>query len=228
MLVRQCFLIVNTDFIKVYNRRLSSVASSWRKKPRSPLGFCDCHILHVWNHASYVERHPRLSFIRARAIALRTAALVSSSKRHSLQCSKSSGSIHLSCGGASEVTIVPEVFATIYRRRFVYRGGGAFRRTIACALTLLHPKRVSTAKLLISLAIDAQGHVGYNAAKGATAHLSKLMSYEFKKAGIRVNSIAYVTLSKPKVLVNSRYRSYLGTQEGKLLLIETATHGSFC
>ena len=36
----------------------------------------------------------------------------------------------------------------------------------------------------------AQGHFAYNAAKGATVHLSKLMSYEFKKAGIRVNSIA--------------------------------------
>lgn len=36
----------------------------------------------------------------------------------------------------------------------------------------------------------AQGHFSYNAAKGATVHLSKLMSYEFKKAGIRVNSIA--------------------------------------
>jgi NAD(P)-dependent dehydrogenase (short-subunit alcohol dehydrogenase family) len=36
----------------------------------------------------------------------------------------------------------------------------------------------------------AQGHFSYNAAKGATAHLSKLMSAEFQKAGIRVNSIA--------------------------------------
>lgn len=36
----------------------------------------------------------------------------------------------------------------------------------------------------------AQGHFSYNAAKGATIHLSKMMSYEFKKAGIRVNSIA--------------------------------------
>lgn len=36
----------------------------------------------------------------------------------------------------------------------------------------------------------AQGHFSYNAAKGATVHLAKLMSYEFKKAGIRVNSIA--------------------------------------
>lgn len=36
----------------------------------------------------------------------------------------------------------------------------------------------------------AQGHFSYNASKGATVHLSKLMSYEFKKAGIRVNSIA--------------------------------------
>jgi NAD(P)-dependent dehydrogenase (short-subunit alcohol dehydrogenase family) len=37
---------------------------------------------------------------------------------------------------------------------------------------------------------DAQGHFAYNAAKGATVHLSKLMSYEFKDSGIRVNSIA--------------------------------------
>lgn len=37
---------------------------------------------------------------------------------------------------------------------------------------------------------DAQGHFSYNAAKGATVHLTKLMSGEFTKLGIRVNSIA--------------------------------------
>ncbi len=37
---------------------------------------------------------------------------------------------------------------------------------------------------------EAQGHFSYNAAKGATVHLSKLMSAEFQKAKIRVNSIA--------------------------------------
>ena len=36
----------------------------------------------------------------------------------------------------------------------------------------------------------AQGHFSYNAAKGATVHLTKLMSAEFEKARIRVNSIA--------------------------------------
>ena len=36
----------------------------------------------------------------------------------------------------------------------------------------------------------SQGHFSYNAAKGATVHLSKLMSAEFEKANIRVNSIA--------------------------------------
>lgn len=36
----------------------------------------------------------------------------------------------------------------------------------------------------------AQGHFAYNAAKGATVHLTKLMSAEFQKAKIRVNSIA--------------------------------------
>ena len=37
---------------------------------------------------------------------------------------------------------------------------------------------------------NSQGHFAYNAAKGATVHLSKLMSAEFEKAEVRVNSIA--------------------------------------
>ncbi|KAL7629078.1 hypothetical protein AAE478_000596 [Parahypoxylon ruwenzoriense] len=36
----------------------------------------------------------------------------------------------------------------------------------------------------------AQGHFSYNTAKGATIQLTKLMSAEFQKANIRVNSIA--------------------------------------
>lgn len=36
----------------------------------------------------------------------------------------------------------------------------------------------------------SQGHFAYNAAKGAAVHLSKLMSAEFEKAEVRVNSIA--------------------------------------
>lgn len=36
----------------------------------------------------------------------------------------------------------------------------------------------------------AQGHFSYNAAKGGTVHLTKLMSAEFQKVRIRVNSIA--------------------------------------
>jgi len=36
----------------------------------------------------------------------------------------------------------------------------------------------------------AQGHFSYNAAKGGTVQLTKLMSAEFQKLGIRVNSIA--------------------------------------
>ncbi|KAI2623521.1 NAD(P)-binding protein [Hypomontagnella submonticulosa] len=36
----------------------------------------------------------------------------------------------------------------------------------------------------------AQGHFSYNTAKGATIHLTKLMSAEFQKAQIRINSIA--------------------------------------
>jgi NAD(P)-dependent dehydrogenase (short-subunit alcohol dehydrogenase family) len=36
----------------------------------------------------------------------------------------------------------------------------------------------------------AQGHFSYNAAKGGTVHLTKLMSAEFQKIRVRVNSIA--------------------------------------
>lgn len=36
----------------------------------------------------------------------------------------------------------------------------------------------------------SQSHFAYNAAKAATAHLSKMMSKEFAKTGVRVNSIA--------------------------------------
>jgi len=56
----------------------------------------------------------------------------------------------------------------------------------------------------------AQGHFSYNAAKGGTVHLTKLMSAEFQKAGIRVNSIApgksghyyFSTLSATSVLLS--------------------------
>ena len=37
---------------------------------------------------------------------------------------------------------------------------------------------------------NSQGHFAYNASKGAAVHLSKLMSSEFEKADLRVNSIA--------------------------------------
>lgn len=36
----------------------------------------------------------------------------------------------------------------------------------------------------------AQGHFSYNAAKGGTVHLTKLMSTEFQKVRVHVNSIA--------------------------------------
>jgi NAD(P)-dependent dehydrogenase (short-subunit alcohol dehydrogenase family) len=37
---------------------------------------------------------------------------------------------------------------------------------------------------------DSQAHFSYNAAKAATAHLTRMMSKEFAKTGVRVNSIA--------------------------------------
>ncbi|KAK7712701.1 hypothetical protein SLS64_001416 [Diaporthe eres] len=49
---------------------------------------------------------------------------------------------------------------------------------------------VITTSSMSGLMRHAQGHFSYNAAKGATVHLSKMMSAEFQQTGIRVNSIA--------------------------------------
>jgi NAD(P)-dependent dehydrogenase (short-subunit alcohol dehydrogenase family) len=54
--------------------------------------------------------------------------------------------------------------------------------------------RLSASVIVISsmsgIMRHAQGHFSYNTAKGGTVHLTKLMSAEFQKAHIRVNSIA--------------------------------------
>ena len=49
---------------------------------------------------------------------------------------------------------------------------------------------VITTSSMSGLMRHAQGHFSYNAAKAATVHLTKLMSAEFQRAWIRVNSIA--------------------------------------
>ncbi|KAI1881452.1 hypothetical protein JX265_000278 [Neoarthrinium moseri] len=49
---------------------------------------------------------------------------------------------------------------------------------------------VITTSSMSGIMRHAQGHFSYNTAKGATVHLTKLMSSEFQKANIRVNSIA--------------------------------------
>ena len=56
------------------------------------------------------------------------------------------------------------------------------------------PKSHTSSVIVISsmsgLMRNSQAHFAYNAAKGATAHLSKMMSKEFASTGVRVNSIA--------------------------------------
>lgn len=61
-------------------------------------------------------------------------------------------------------------------------GGGELERFAAGG--------VITISSMSGLMRHAQGHFAYNAAKGATVHLSKLMSAEFLQTGVRVNSIA--------------------------------------
>lgn len=72
---------------------------------------------------------------------------------------------------------------------------GVYFSTVAF-LPLLQaaPKSHASSVIVISsmsgLMRHSQAHFAYNAAKGATAHLSKMMSKEFASTGIRVNSIA--------------------------------------
>ena len=53
-----------------------------------------------------------------------------------------------------------------------------------------HCSSVIVISSMSGLMRDSQAHFSYNAAKAATAHLSRMMSKEFAKTGIRVNSIA--------------------------------------
>lgn len=71
----------------------------------------------------------------------------------------------------------------------VYFSTLAFLPLLAAA-----PKSQPSSVIVISsmsgMIRHAQAHFSYNAAKAATAHLSRMMSREFAKTGVRVNSIA--------------------------------------
>jgi NAD(P)-dependent dehydrogenase (short-subunit alcohol dehydrogenase family) len=71
--------------------------------------------------------------------------------------------------------------------------------TTVCLLPLLQAGTESHGHLSASVIVissmsgimkNAQGHFSYNAAKGGTVQLTKLMSGEFQKLRIRINSIA--------------------------------------
>lgn len=75
----------------------------------------------------------------------------------------------------------------------VYFTTVAFLPLLQSALENGHSPRSPSVIVISSMSglmRNSQGHFAYNAAKGATVHLSKLMSSEFEKAEIRVNSIA--------------------------------------
>jgi NAD(P)-dependent dehydrogenase (short-subunit alcohol dehydrogenase family) len=63
---------------------------------------------------------------------------------------------------------------------------------------------------------DAQGHFSYNAAKGATVHLTKLMSAEFQKLNIRLNSIAPGYFPSEMTTKESDDRNKSKMPEGKI------------
>ena len=76
----------------------------------------------------------------------------------------------------------------------VYFTAVAFLSLLQAAHTVSnYPTRAASIIVISSMSglmRNSQGHFSYNAAKGATVHLSKLMSSEFEKTGVRVNSIA--------------------------------------
>jgi NAD(P)-dependent dehydrogenase (short-subunit alcohol dehydrogenase family) len=93
------------------------------------------------------------------------------------------------------------------------RAGGGPRDDFAAS--------VITISSMSGLMRDAQGHFSYNAAKGATVHLTKLMSAEFQKAKIRVNSIAPGYFPSEMTAKESDERQKSEFPEGK---IEDAGH----
>ncbi|KAK0612470.1 gluconate 5-dehydrogenase [Bombardia bombarda] len=76
----------------------------------------------------------------------------------------------------------------------VYFSTLAFLPLLQAATKSSHCDKNNSSVIVISsmsgIMRQAQGHFSYNAAKGATVHLAKLMSTEFGKTGVRVNSIA--------------------------------------
>lgn len=75
----------------------------------------------------------------------------------------------------------------------VYFSTVAFLPLLQAAYSSNHSPRSSSVIVISSMSgimRKSQGHFSYNASKGAAIHLSKLMSAEFEKAEIRVNSIA--------------------------------------
>ncbi|KAK4496815.1 hypothetical protein PRZ48_012799 [Zasmidium cellare] len=75
---------------------------------------------------------------------------------------------------------------------------------------------VITISSMSGLMRHAQGHFSYNAAKGATVHLTKLMSAEFQKLQIRVNSIAPGYFPSEMTAKESDEKNKSGFPEGKI------------
>lgn len=77
------------------------------------------------------------------------------------------------------------------------------------------PKDQSPSVIVISsmsgLMKDHQGHFSYNAGKAAVAHLSGMMSREFHRVGVRVNSIApgYFPSEQTMKESDERQKSYM-------------------
>ncbi|KAF2159181.1 hypothetical protein M409DRAFT_61007 [Zasmidium cellare ATCC 36951] len=75
---------------------------------------------------------------------------------------------------------------------------------------------VITISSMSGLMRHAQGHFSYNAAKGATVHLTKLMSAEFQKLQIRINSIAPGYFPSEMTAKESDEKNKSGFPEGKI------------
>jgi len=75
---------------------------------------------------------------------------------------------------------------------------------------------VITTSSMSGLMRHAQGHFSYNAAKAGCVHLTKMMSAEFQRAGVRVNSIAPGYFPSEMTAKESDHRNKSKFPEGKI------------
>lgn len=97
----------------------------------------------------------------------------------------------------------------------VYFSTIAFLPLLQAAPQSHHPSAIVISSMSGLMRVS-QAHFSYNAAKAATAHLSRMMSREFAKTGVRVNSIAPGYFPSEMTMKESDGRNKTDMPDGKV------------